>query len=443
MMPRRVAAVLLLLAASFAAAVQAMPNIQSWQTDNGAKVLYVQAPELPMIDIRIVFRAGAARDAAQGGIASLTNAMLDQGAGGLSADQIARGLEQYGAELGNGSERDMAWLSLRSLTDPELLKPALKLFRTVLGEPDFPEQDFRREQQRALVGLQYEKQKPSAIVKKTFYQGLYREHPYANHPSGTPQSVKALDVAALRSFYERYYVARNATVVIVGDVSAKRAHEIAAMLADSLEQGQRAEPLPAVAGLAEGAKTSIEFPSKQSHVLMGQPGLRRGDPDYFQLYVGNHILGGAGLVSRISEEIREKRGLSYSAYSYFIPMERKGPYLLGFQTRNDQRSEALEVLQETLQNFIDEGPSEEELEAAKKNIIGGFPKEVASNADIAEYLAVIGFYDLPLDYLDTFVDKIQAVSVEQIRDAYRRRVEPERMLTVVVGGEAPRKVSQP
>jgi zinc protease len=429
------ATLLVLIAAGFATTAAALPQIQSWNTEKGAKVLFVQAGELPMVDIRLVFRAGAARDGTRGGVASLTNTMLDQGAGGMSADEVARGFEQYGAELGGGSERDMAWLSLRSLTDAKLLNPALQLFRTVLSEPDFPAKDFERERQRTLVGLQYENQKPDAIVKKSFYRELYRDHPYANHPSGTPETVRALDVGALRSFYQRYYVAQNATLVIVGDLSLKRAHAIASMLADSLEKGRRAEPLPQVSGLGDVKRLTIEFPSKQSHVLTGQPGIRRGDPDYFPLYVGNHILGGSGLVSRISEEIREKRGLSYSAYSYFIPMERKGPYLLGFQTRNDQRREALEVLRETLQSFIDDGPTEEELDAAKKNIIGGFPLEVASNSKIAEYLAVIGFYDLPLDYLETFTGRIDAVTVEQIRNAYRRRIEPGKMLTVMVGGE--------
>lgn len=427
-------ALLLVIASVCATAVNALPDIRSWTTDKGAKVLFVQASELPMVDIRLVFRAGAARDGGQSGVASLTNALLDQGAGGLNADQIARGLEQYGAELGNGSERDMAWLSLRSLTDRKLLKPSLELFRKVLSEPDFPQADFEREQQRTLVGLQYEKQKPAVMGKKAFYRDLYQSHPYANHPSGTPKSVQALSSDALRAFYQRYYVAQNATVVIVGDVSEKRARSIAARLADSLEKGRPAERLPEVVSLDAGEEVYIEHPSKQSHVLLGAPGMKRGDADYFPLYVGNHILGGSGLVSRISEEIREKRGLSYSAYSYFIPMERNGPYMLGLQTRNDQRQEALSVLRATLQAFIDKGPTQDELEAARNNIVSGFPMQVSSNGKIAEYLAVIGFYDLPLDYLQRFTERVEAVTVEQIQDAYRRRVDPQRQLTVIVGG---------
>ncbi len=415
-------------------AAQALPDIKSWQTAKGAKVLFVAAPELPMVDVRLVFDAGSSRDGDQPGVAKLTSALLDQGAGGLSADEIARGLEQRGAELGGGSRRDMAWISLRSLVDPDLLEPSLELFGKVLAKPDFPAEDFAREQKRMLIGLQYEKQKPAAIAKKTFYRELYGSHPYASHPAGTEDSVKALGVADLRSFYQHYYVARNATVVIVGSLDESQARKIAARLADSLPEGQRPPPLPPVAELEKASEVFTEHPSSQSHVLMGQPGLRRKDPDYFPLYVGNHILGGSGLVSRISEEIREKRGLAYSAYSYFIPMKEKGPYQLGFQTRNDQRDEALQVLRETLSGFIGSGPTDKELAAAKSNIVSGFPLRVSSNSKISEYLAVIGFYDLPLDYLNTFTTHVEAVTVEQIRDAWKRRIHPDKMVTVIVGG---------
>ena len=421
--------------------VQALPEIQSWTTQKGAKVLFVEAHELPMVDIRLVFDAGSARDGEQSGVASLTNALLGQGATGLSADEIARGFEQKGAKFSSGSERDMAWLSLRSLTESKLLQPAVELFGKVLAEPDFPPADFEREQQRTLIGLEYQKQKPKTIGSKAFYRDLYGDHPYASDPSGTTETVKALSAQDLRNFYNKYYVARNATVVIVGDVRTTRAKELAASLTDSLDEGVKASALPDVAKLDAGKEHLIEHPSTQSHVLMGATGIRRGDPDYFPLYVGNHILGGSGLVSRISEEIREKRGLSYSAYSYFIPMRREGPYLLGFQTRNEKRNESLSVLRDTVRTFIDKGPTEEELEAAKNNIIGGFPLSVSSNGKIAEYLAMIGFYELPLDYLARFTENIQAVTVERIQDAYRRRVHPDRMLTVTVGGPVESRAS--
>lgn len=413
---------------------QALPDIKSWHTKKGAKVLFVEASELPMVDIRLVFDAGSSRDGEHPGVAKLTGALLDQGADGLDADEIARGLEQRGAVLSSGSKRDMAWVSLRSLVDTNLLEPSLVLFGKVLVKPDFPVTDFEREQKRMLAGLQYEKQKPGSIAKKTYYRELFGEHPYASHPSGTEASVKALSVAHLRDFYKRYYVARNATVVIVGKLGESQARKIATRLADSLPEGSKPSPLPSVVALDKPDEMFIEHPSSQSHVLMGQPGLRRKDPDYFPLYVGNHVLGGSGLVSRISDEIREKRGLSYSAYSYFIPMKERGPFQLGFQTRNDQREEAVQVLRDTLSGFIASGPTDKELLASKNNIISGFPLRVSSNSKISEYLAVIGFYDLPLDYLQTFTDRVDAVTGEQIREAWKRRIHPEKMVTVIVGG---------
>ena len=169
---------------------------------------------------------------------------------------------------------------------------------------------------------------------------------------------------------------------------------------------------------------------------MGQPGLTRDDADFFPLYVGNHILGGGGLVSIISDEIREKRGLSYSAYSFFRPMREAGTYQFGLQTRNDQAEHALEVLKQTLVDFVEQGPTEEQLIAAQKNITGGFALRLDSNSKIADYLAMIGFYNLPLNHLDTFNERVDAVTIEQIKAAYKKRIHPQKMVTILVGGEA-------
>jgi zinc protease len=231
-------------------------------------------------------------------------------------------------------------------------------------------------------------------------------------------------------------VARNAVLAIVGDVDRARAEQLAAQLAARLPAGERADPLPAVPRLEKASIERIYHPSAQTTVRMGAPGMHRGDPDYFPLYIGNHVLGGSGLVSRLSDELREKRGLSYSASSYFSPMEQDGPYLLSLQTRNDQADAALGVMRETLQKFVEEGPTDAELVAAKKNITGGFPLMIDSNAKILSYLVMIGFYGLPLDYLDTFSATVEAVTREQIIDAFRRRVQPDAMATVIVGGES-------
>lgn len=420
--------------ACFAAPAAAMAPIEHWRTDNGARVYFVPAPELPMVDVQVVFDAGGARDGGRAGLAQFTHHLLDKGAGGLSADAIAAKLEGVGARMGGESLRDMAVLTLRSLSDRKYLDPALEVFTQVLTRPDFNAADVDRERERLLIGLQYAQQQPSEVAEKAFYAGLYGDHPYAVPPDGTPESLKAIDRAALRDFHARYYVARNAVVAIVGALDRAQAEVLAARLMHGLPEGERAPQLPPVPALSAAAERHIEHPSSQTHILIGQPGMRRDDPDYFALYVGNYVLGGGGLVSRLNAEVREKRGLSYSVYSYFLPMAQQGPFQMGLQTRNDQADEALKVLRATLAQYVTEGPTAEELEAAKKNITGGQALRIDSNRKILEYLAVIGFYDLPLDYLETFNAKVEALTLDRIHDAFERRLQPERMLTVRVGG---------
>ena len=410
-------------------------DIQHWRTEQGARVYFVPTHELPMVDVRVVFDAGAARDHGQPGLAVMTNHMLMQGAGGLSADAIAARLEDVGASVGKGAERDMAWLSLRSLTDPELLDPALETVARVLGNPDFPKEDLERERQRTLVALEQQQESPSEVAQEALYEAVFREHPYAHDPLGTAESVRNLSREDLQKFYGQFYTARNAVIAIVGDLDRAAAEAMAERLVAGLEPGEAAPALPAVPALTEPSERRIDHPSTQSHVRLGQPGIRRGADDYFALYVGNHALGGGGLVSLLMEEVREKRGLSYSVYSYFLPMARKGPFVLGMQTRNDQVDEGLKVLRETLRQFVDQGISEQQLEQAKKNIIGGFPLRIDSNQDQVQYLAAIGFYDLPLDYLDRFPERIEAVTREDVQRAFRAHVKPERMAVVVVGGD--------
>jgi zinc protease len=425
---------LLLWAAQLPVAL-AMPGIQHWVTDNGARVYYVQAPELPMVDVNITFAAGSVRDDGQAGLAHMTSTLLDMGAAGLSANEIASRVESLGAELTTGSARDMAWVKLRSLSDSAHLQPALTLFADVINSPDFNKSDFNRERERTLVAIRRSEQSPGTVAGYTFFNQTYGDHPYAPRPSGTIESIAAIKLGELKKFYARYYVARNAVVSIVGDLDRKAAEQLVDQVIGKLPAGERAAAVPPVPQLKSAQQQRIFHPSAQTHVRMGAPGMHRGDPDYFPLYVGNHVLGGGGLVSRLHNEVREKRGLSYSVNSYFSPMEQDGPYLLSLQTRNDQVDEALSVMRDTLQKFLDKGPTEDELVASKKNITGGFPLRIASNSNILDYLNVIGFYDLPLDYLEVFNDRVMAVTHEQIVDAFQRRVKPETMTTIIVGGD--------
>lgn len=421
---------------AFISTAEAGPKIQHWTLANGARVYFVESRELPMLQVRVVFDAGASRDPAQKpGIANLTAAMLDEGASELSADDIAGGFEGVGAEFGAGVDRDMASVNLRSLSDSTLLDPALDLFARILAGPVFPAANLERKRAQVQVALQKDAQSPGEIAEKAFYRALYGEHPYANDPLGTEPSLQAIGAEDLIEFHRRYYVGANAWVVIVGDANKRRARKIAERVIGGLPAGKAPPPLAPVRPLRAGALKQINFPATQTHINMGHPGMSRGDPDYFPLYVGNYILGGGGLVSRLSVEVREKHGLSYSVYSYFLPLRQPGPLFIGLQTKNTQRDQALKLVRQVISNFVAQGPTDQELEAAKKHITGSFPLRLDSNAKIAENLAVIGFYGLPLTYLDDFIPRVEAVTVEQIRRAFRERVRPDQMVTVTVGGK--------
>lgn len=426
----------LVILSSYMLVAHASPRIKHWTLDNGARVLFVESHEIPMVQVTAVFDAGAARDtSAKSGLATLTNRLLRAGAGGFNADQIADAFEDKGAEFAADAQRDMAIASLRSLSDRELLMPAVKLFAQLLATPAFPQDSLERERQRALIGLQQSAQSPAEVANKAFYRTLYADHPYANHPEGDVAGLKAIMRDDLIAFHGRYYVGANAVLAIVGDVSVREARRIARHVLGGLPPGEHAPALaPIPEATAAGKPLRISFPSSQSHILMGAPGITRPDPDYFPLYIGNHILGGSGLISRLSDEVREKRGLAYSAYSYFTPMRERGPFFMGLQTRNAESARALQVMRDTLEKFVADGPTEKELEAAKKNLTGGFPLRLDSNSKIADNLAVIGFYGLPLDYLETYISRVEAVTAAQVHEAFLRRIHPARMTTVIVGG---------
>jgi zinc protease len=284
-----------------------------------------------------------------------------------------------------------------------------------------------------LTAVRQQRSEPDEITEKRFYAAAYGEHPYAWPPEGTERSLKALTREQAADFHARYYVARNAGVAIVGVLTRSEAEALAETLLRGLPEGEEAPPLPEAPTMDGEHPVTVAFPSSQTHVRLGQPALRRDDPDYFPLSVGNHVLGGGGLVSRLNKAVREERGLSYSVYSYFVPMSRRGPFVMGLQTKNAQADEAITLLRENLKRFVNEGPTEEELNASKQNIIGGFPLRIDSNAEVVEYLAMIGFYRLPLDWLDTYTTQVAAVTREQIRDAFKRRIHPDRLVLVRVG----------
>ncbi|MDZ4201783.1 MAG: pitrilysin family protein [Gallionella sp.] len=417
-----------------ATAVSAAPNIQHWQSASGAKVLFVEDHDIPMLDVAVSFPAGSSFDTAESsGVAGLTHHLLDLGSEGLSEDDVARGMADIGAQLGGSFDQDRASVSLRTLSSATERDKALEILARVLQSPLFPEAILAREKARVIAALKEAETKSESIADKAFQKAVFGAHPYALPVSGEVASVEGITDKALRDFFAAHYRADTAVVAIMGDVTRVQAEAIAAQLTAQLPNGMRPVELPPVAAKMGASEQRITHPASQSHILLGAPGMARSDPDYFALYVGNYILGGGGFVSRLMNEVREKRGMAYSVYSYFMPMKQAGAFQIGLQTKKEQADEALQVVRGTLAEFIAKGPSEKELIAAKQNIIGGFPLRIDSNRKILDYLSVIGFYNLPLTYLEDFPRQIEQVSAPQIRAAFARRLDAQSMATVIVG----------
>ncbi len=409
-------------------------NIQHWQTASGTKVFFVENHDLPIMDIAVNFPAGSARDTKEkSGIAGVTRYMMTLGADGMGEEEITNKFADIGAILGGELDADRAAFKLRTLTSER--DKALDTFSKILHKPDFPQAVLEREKTRIIAGLKEAETQPESISSKAFMRALYPNHPYGLDENGEVDTISAMKREDLTVFYQQYYTAKSAVIALIGDLTEAQAHEITENLSKGLPQGPALARLPEVPALASANVQNIAHPASQAHILIGQPGIKRGDPDYFPLYVGNYILGGGGFVSRLTEEVREKRGLVYSVYSYFMPMAQPGPFQIGLQTKKEQAQDALKLVNETVAKFIKDGVTEKELKAAKDNITGGFPLRLDSNSKILDYLNVIGFYGLSYVYLDEFNKNVSKVTAKQIKDAFSRRIKPESFVTVVVGAQ--------
>jgi zinc protease len=408
-------------------------KIEHWTAPSGAQVYFVETRVLPILDVQIDFAAGSAFvPAGKSGLASVTHGLLETGAADLDEEQIAGRLVDIGARLGGGVDSDRASVSMRTLSARAEREAALNLMRTVLSAPTFPQAVLEREKGRTIASIREAETRPDTIAGKRFAAAIYPDHPYGVSP--TVDSVGAITREDLVAFHRQHYGAKGAVVSIIGDVSRAEAEAIAQHLTEVLPAGGGKLVPPDVKKPLRGT-LKIAHPAAQSHIHIGLPAIRRSDADYFPLLVGNYTLGGGGFVSRLMKEVREKRGYAYSVYSYFAPRKLEGPFEIGLQTKREQVPDALKVVDEVLTDYIAKGPTPKELAAAKKNLVDGLALRMDSNAKLLGYLSAIGFYGLPLTYLDEFPAKVKAVTVEQVKAAFVRHVKAENLMTVIVAAD--------
>ncbi len=417
--------------------------IEKLDSYKGAQAYLVQTKALPMVDIEVSIDAGDRYDpVGKSGVADMVAGLMNYGARGdkglLTEAQIADEIADLGANIGLSVGGERAILRIRSLSRKDLRDRAVQLAAAMLSAPSYDPKIVEREKQRTITSLREAETKPEFVLERRFKKSVYGNYPLADSPS--VQSVGSINVNDLKQFHKQFYRGDRMIVSIVGDVDRSQAAEIVQTLLKQIPQsGQPIAKLPdlqrsPVETLAQ-REIQIPFDSQQAHIAMGMTAVARNNPDYFPLLVGNYILGGGGFVSRLMSEVREKRGLAYSVFSYFAPGKENGIFQAGLQTKNDQAALALDVMSTTIAQFIADGPTPSELEAAKSNLINGYPLRIDNNRKLLDNVSSIAWNDLPLDTMDVWTKQVEAVTLEQVKASFQKYLAMDRMKIVVLGAK--------
>ena len=409
--------------------------VASWTTDQGARVYFIETHTLPIVDVQVLFLAGSAFDPTdKPGVASLTASLMDQGAGARNEQQVAETLADIGATLSVGAGLDSATVSLRTLSDPERRNIAFALMADVMARPTFERAIFKRDQARSVAALKEALTKPQVLAQRAYMSALYPDHPYGRLV--TPGSLESIAHGDITTFWRTHVTPGRASIAIVGDLTRPEAEALANQLLADLppDQAGVSKRLPVPADTVAKV-VRVDHPASQSHLLVGMPAVSRDDPEQIALQVGNYTLGGGGFVSLLTKSVREERGYAYSVYSYFQPQLVPGPFTIGLETKRTQADDALKVVDQVVSDYLKRGPTAVQLKAAQDNIAGGFALRIDSNSKLAANLGVMAFYGLPTDWLDQYPARVRALTPEGVREAFRKHVSPDRLVTVRVAAD--------
>ena len=416
---------------------QAAVNIQRWKTKEGTQILLVERRENPIVDMEVSFKGtgGAFDPPNKSEVSEFTAALLTSGTKRLDEEAFNARTNDIAANLASASELETSSVGMRSLSKPAVLKQSAALLNAALTQPRFDPAAFARLQKQGITALQQKETDPGFIAGRTLTKLNYPDHPYGRGAAITVDTIRNVTLDDIRAFHRTRYGKDNAVVAIVGDIGRRQAEK----LAESALKG-----LPAKSSAAGGApdvrprparRLDIPFAGEQAQVVIGMPLIKRHDPDYYALVAGNYILGGGGFDSRLMKELRDRRGYTYGVFSTLEPATQAGPFGIGFSTQKKNTRAALADTRTVVEKFIAEGPTEAELKQAKANITGSFPLRFDTNAKLLGYLSLIGVHDLPDDYLEAYPKAIEKLTVEQVRDAWRRRVKFGDLNIVVVGAD--------
>lgn len=390
--------------------------VRGWKTLHGTKVLFVETHGLPLLDVAVSFAAGSRYDGERPGLAAMALSLLNEGSEGKDVDTILTAFDSLGVKIGNGIDRDHGYFTLRSLSNEAIRAPALQLLSEVLSKPSFTTDAIRRVKSEILDRQMRQDVAFDTWVSHRFPPPLYPRHPYARPLYGTRESIGEITVDHLRDFHRKAYSAGNAIILLVGDLSLEQAQRISVKIADALPQGPALPPT--ASALREDSVVGtfhIERPTTLIHLDFAQIAPPRNHPDYVALYVASLIFGG-GFDSRLMQALREQHGVTYSAEAQLKNWQARGPFHIYLSTPPEYREAVIRRVKRMFKQFLQDGPTEQELQNIKLSLRGDMALNGASNADILQALLVIARHNLPLSLTD-YAEQAQQLTRDMIKAA--------------------------
>jgi zinc protease len=413
-------------------AAGAAARVERVVSPGGIEAYLVREPSIPFLSMSIHFAGGSALDpSGKEGLAYMVSGLLDEGAGALDSQAFRTELEDLAIRLSFDAERDSFTGELKTLSQHR--RRAFELLRLALTEPRFDPEPVERIRHQIEASLRRSSEDPEYLASLAWFGTAFAGQPYGRPVRGTLESVAGLEVADLRTFVSTRFAKDNLTVGVAGDVTAEELGRLLDLAFGDLPAAST--PVALATSAPRGGQTIFERRDvPQSQVIFGEAGLRRDDPDYYAAYVANHILGGGGFTSLLTEEVREKRGLAYSVYSYLYPLEQAPIWLGGLGTSNRSVDEALRLVRQEIERVARGEISQERLDDAKTYLTGSFPLRLTGNDRIAQTLVGMQVDDLGIDYLERRNAYIEAVTLADVRRVAQRLYQPDQLLVVVVGG---------
>ncbi len=405
---------------------------QVFRDERGVTVWLASRSSLPFVVFKVLVRAGSVYDTDEkAGVAYTVSQLLPEGAGGMTGPQVSQALDYMGSDLDTGCTKDYSTLTMVTLK--EHLGESFKILSLILTRPDFREEDFNRVKKEVLGELLKEEEDPGTVASRAFDEHLFGKHPYHRPEKGYYKTVEALSLEDVKAFYRRFYRPSFTIFSVAGDITKEELKGLMDKYLNGWEPGDSPlPPVPDPVPLSRAERVVLDKDVTQANIVMGHLGIKRSNPDFVKVYVMNQILGGGGLTSRLFQKVREEGGFSYSVYSYFQPSYWRGAFRVILQTKNDRAQAAMEEVVKVLKEYKKKGPTQEELEDAKKYLTGSFPLRLDTNQEIADYMAFAALHDLGSDYFVRFPKEIAAVTLEDVKRAASKYLHPDKLLEVVV-----------